>query len=249
MAEIELNLDGHEARVAVDAEELETVHLPVLRDFERRWRERRGRFVVFLSGAPGSGKTTLAGLWEWLGRQGRIEPQVQALPVDGFHLPNRVLDSQRITIDGEEMPLRRIKGRPETFDLTSLRETLRAIKAGEEVRWPRYDRTIHDPVPGATCVPAEGILIVEGLYMLLDQPGWRELREMADRGVFVECPAEVLQADLLARKCRQGRSLEEAKAHYELVDRYTLELTMRYRQGADVIIRVGPGRRMELVTG
>ena len=31
------------------------------------------------------------------------EPQVQALPVDGFHLPNRVLDSQRITIDGEDL--------------------------------------------------------------------------------------------------------------------------------------------------
>jgi len=245
-AVLELNLDGEQSRVTVDAAELETVHFPVLRGLERQWRQRRGRFVVFLSGSPGSGKTSLAGIWEQLAGQGRIAVPVQPLPMDGFHFPNQVLDSQRIHIDGVEMPLRRIKGRPETFDLPSLRQSLRAMKAGERVLWPRYDRTLHDPLPGAIPVLSEGILVVEGLYLLLDLPEWKELRAEADCGVFVECPEDVLRAGLVARKQRQGRSYEEVAAHYDLVDHYSWHVTMRHRHGIDVLIRSGPGRRLEL---
>ena len=225
---------------------METVHLPVLHEMERQWRKRRGRFVVLLGGPPGSGKTTLAGLWEHLGSHGEIAVPVQSLPMDGFHYPNRVLDSQLIKIDGTEMPLRRIKGRPESFDLPLLQQSLRAMKVGERVLWPRYDRTLHEPISDAISVLSDGILVVEGLYVLLDVPGWRDLRAEADCGVFLECPEDVLRADVLARKHRQGRTYEDAAAHYDLVDHYTWDLTARHRQGVDMLIRVGPGRRLEV---
>ena len=246
-ADLELNLEGKSSRITVDAAELETVHLPVLRDLESQWRKGRGRFIVFLSGPPGSGKTTLAALWEQLARQGCIETPIQALPMDGFHYPNRVLDSQMITIDGTLMPLRRIKGRPESFDLPSIRQLLHTLRADEPLRWPRYDRTLHDPVPDAISVLQEGIVIVEGLYMLLDQPGWKDLRAEADRGIFLECPTDLSRADLLARNRCKGQSMEEAVAHYELVDHYTWRLTMQHRHGVDVLVRIGPERRLEVI--
>ena len=167
--------------------------------------------------------------------------------MDGFHYPNAVLDSQRVTIDGVPMPLRRIKGRPETFDLPALRDSLRAMKAGEGVRWPGYDRTLHDPIPGAIPVAAEGILVVEGLYMLLDLPGWNELRAAADWGVLLECPEEVLRDDLIGRKYHQGRCYEDAAAHYDLVDHFAWQLIARHRHGIDTVLRVGAGRRCELL--
>jgi hypothetical protein len=83
----------------------------------------------------------------------------------------------------------------------------------------------------------------------LDSPGWRELRAEADCGVFLDCPEDTLRADLLGRKQRQGRTYEDAAAHYDLVDHYTWQLTVQRRQGVDVLIRVGKGRRLELVAG
>lgn len=244
---VDLNLDGRTSHISVDAAALETVHMPVLRDLEERWRRRRGRFIVFLSGPPGSGKTTLSALWEKLARQGRIEAPVQALPMDGFHYPNRVLDSQQITVNGTVMPLRRIKGRPESFDLPAIQQLLRTLRAGEPLCWPRYDRTLHDPVPDAIPVLQQGIVIVEGLYMLLDPPGWKDLRAGADRSIFLECPDDVSRADLLARSSHKGQSSKEAAAHYELVDQYTWQLTMHHRHGIDVLIRIGAGRHLEII--
>lgn len=246
MPVFELDLDGHPARLTVNDAELKAVYLPLLQRWESQWRRTGGRFVVFLAGPPGAGKTALAGLWEQLARQASIAVPLQPLSADGFHYPNRVLDSRSILVDGVEIPLRRLKGRPESFDLPALRQSLDAISSGGPVRWPRYDRTLHDPVTDAIAVLREGILVVEGLYLLLDQPGWDQLRDRADYGVFLECPEDLLRDDVVARKQRQGRSYEDAAAHWDLVDHYTWQITTRHRRGVDTVIRLGPDRRYEL---
>lgn len=246
---LDVNIDGHRLMASVGSVEMNTVHLVLLRDWERKWRQRGGRYVVFLAGPAGAGKTILAALWEQFSQQGKIAVPVQSLPMDGFHYPNHVLDSKSIIIDGNEMPLRRVKGRPETFDLPALHRALVAIGGGGKVSWPRYDRTAHDPIPDATNVLDAGILVVEGLFMLLDLPAWRELRSEADYGVFLECSEDVLRADLVARKHRQGRSYDDSEAHYNLVDHYVWQLTAQHLHGVNAVIRVGPGRCLELAAG
>jgi pantothenate kinase len=247
MPDFDLHIDGRPARVGVDAEELDTVHLPLLRGWARHWQKRRGRWIVFLAGPPGAGKTYVAGLWEHLAQQGRIAVPVQSLPMDGFHYPNRVLDATPAILDGVEMLLRRIKGRPETFDVASLRRSLVEMRSGKAVRWPHYDRVAHDPIPDAIPVLDAGILVVEGMYLLVDVPPWDTLRAQADFGVFVECPEALTRPGLVDRKHRQGRTREDAAAHYELVDHYAWQLLAEHRHGADAVLRVGPGRRLDCV--
>ena len=99
-----------------------------------------------------------------------------------------------------------------------------------------------DAVPDAIPVAADGILVVEGNYLLLDEPGWRELRVFADLGVFVECPEETLRTDVLIRHRRGGRSEDDAVRHYEFNDRPNWRRVMEHRQGVDLLLRVMPGR-------
>jgi putative kinase len=247
MPVFELNIDGIRALANVSDAEIHTVHLPLLRNWEREWQENGGRFIVLLAGPPAAGKTILARLWEHFSRSGQIAVPLQALPMDGFHYPNRWLDAQSVVVEGIEMPLRRIKGRPESFDLPALRQALSTIAAGDRVSWPRYDRVAHDPVPDATPVIDEGIVVIEGMYLLLDGSGWRELRRDANFGVFLDCTEDILRTDIVARKHRQGRSFEDASAHYDLVDHYAWRLIASRRHGTDAVIRVGSNRSLELI--
>ncbi len=244
-ATLHLELAGHVHDIPVSREELRAIHEPLLTRMAAIARAAGGRAVVFLAGPPGCGKTTLAAVWEELARRLGSPATVQALPLDGFHYPNAVLDSRTTVRDGKVIPLRLVKGSPESYDRESLAASLRALRVGESPRWPRYDRSIHDPVPGAIAVSAAGILIIEGNYLLLDEPGWRDLARYKDLGVFVECDEETARRDILRRHGKGGRSAESAIRHYEFNDVPNRRRIMAARLGVDILLRYGPGRRLE----
>ncbi|SUG53933.1 putative fructose transport system kinase [Salmonella enterica subsp. diarizonae] len=77
------------------------------------------RTIVFLSAPPGTGKSTLTTFWEYLSRQDADLPEIQTLPMDGFHYYNRWLEAHH---------LRACKGVPETFDVDKLAENLRQVR-------------------------------------------------------------------------------------------------------------------------
>jgi hypothetical protein len=166
--------------------------------------------------------------------------------MDGFHRPNAYLDSTQVERDGCSVPLRAIKGEPLSFDLGLLQGGLRRLKAGSALRWPAYDRRLHDPVEGAIEVPLSGVCVVEGNYLLLDEPGWRDLAALADFKIFLDCPEPVLRADKIARLVRGGRSCSSALSHYASVDRLNLERICRHRMPADITLRVDEERGISL---
>ena len=78
---------------------------------------------------------------------GKAASQRRAVAADGrLPLSKPRAGFETTIVDGMEMPLRRIKGRPETFDLAALRTALGAMRAGETLQWPHYDRP---PRPGS----------------------------------------------------------------------------------------------------
>ncbi len=239
-----LDLAGQNWAVRISRDELEDVHLPLLQRFARESASRTGRCLVLLAGPPGSGKTTLGALWEILAETRVPEVSIQTLPMDGFHYPNRVLDSETIVRDGQVLPLRKIKGAPESFDLERFTEALRSLPEGKDLYWPKYDRQIHDPIPDAIPVPSQGILLIEGNYVLLDEAGWRELKGVADLSIFVECDESFARERVLARLQRGGRTYEDALRHYEFNDLRNWERVMRHRTKNDIVLQVREGGRL-----
>jgi pantothenate kinase len=247
MVSFALDLAGQHWDINISKKELETVHLPLLKKMTRKAAYKAGRYVVFIAGPPGSGKTTIGALWETLAREHDLHVSVQTLPMDGFHFPNAELDARTIIHDDESMSLRKIKGAPESFDLEMISRSLRDICSGRELAWPKYDRQIHDPVSDAIPVIVEGLIVIEGNYLLLDEPGWRELKPMADLTIFIECDEALTRENLLARAERGGRSRRNAVRHYEFSDRSNWERIMGRRLESDVVLRVEDSRRLVCV--
>lgn len=148
-----------------------------------------GRQLVAITGAPGCGKSTLAAeLARRLNAQGRKSIVV---PMDGFHLDNGILEARG---------LKPRKGAPETFDAPGFLRLVRALKTGEEVFAPVFDRSRDLAIAGAVAVPeAAKVVIVEGNYLMFDEAPWSELADLWDVSARLDVPMPELRARLIHR--------------------------------------------------
>jgi pantothenate kinase len=151
--------------------------------------------------------------------------------MDGFHLPNRLLDARG---------LRAVKGAPETFDVEGFVTLLRRAREEPEatVLWPEFVRELDEPTPEAIAIaPPAKLVITEGNYLLLDRPGWREVRGLLDDVWYVDAPRELLRARLLERELAGGRSEEDAVRHVDGSDLPNAELVEQSRALAGRVVR------------
>lgn len=132
--------------------------------------------------------------------------------------------------------MRRVKGAPDTFDVQRLRDTLLALRAGN-LRWPAYDRMLHDVVEEAIPVTAP-ILLVEGNYLLLDQPIWRDLPR--DYAVFITADEILLRQRLIERKMRGDKTHEQAALFYQESDGPNVRLCLSSYLPCDLELQLLP---------
>jgi pantothenate kinase len=126
----------------------------------------------------------------------------------GFHLANRVLE--------ESNSLKR-KGDIDTFDVYGMLSMLQRfpVERDHNLYFPRYDRTIiHQSIAGSIAVtPDCRLLLVEGLWLLASDPGWREMRQLFHRTFHVylneDTRLERLRARHLATDNAQSPELIE----------------------------------------
>lgn len=216
-------VNGLEVEVDVDRRLVEETLLPALDEAAARPRTDRRAFV-FLVGPPGVGKSTLAAVLADAAAAPPTPTAVDVVGIDGFHLPQRHLESHHLRTPHGTVPLSSVKGAPETFDVEALAEHL-AASADQDVVWPTYDRRVHDVVAGTHPLSAD-LVVIEGNWLLLDEPGWRDLARHAHYVVLLTADADLLRDRLVERKVRGGLTRAEAEAFYERSDRLNVQRVM-----------------------
>lgn len=183
----------------------------------------RERVMVGIAGVPGAGKSTLA---ERLA--GALGPDAVVVPLDGFHLGNRVLREQG---SAER------KGAIDTFDVAGYRVLLERLRKREETVYaPLYTREYEEPIAGSIAVAVSvPIVITEGNYLLVEE--WKPVRALLDEVWYVEVDEDLRLQRLIARHVLFGKSPAEAAAWATGSDEANARLIRAGRDTADLILR------------
>ncbi len=186
------------------------------------------RNIIALVGAPGSGKSRLAG--ELVAAlNARADGSATLVPMDGFHLDDALLEARG---------LRARKGAPETFDVQGLIHLVDRLRAQEpETLVPIFDRGLELARAAAAVVPAQArYVILEGNYLLLTTEGWRDLYERFDLTVRLQVPEEVLRERLTKRWEKFGIAPEEITRRVEENDLPNGRFIAQNARAADLVV-------------
>lgn len=220
-------------------ESVEKVFLPLLRHLSEMQRSAGRRILMFLAAPPGTGKSTLCDFLGYLADKTEGISPVTVIGMDGFHMRQDYLLSHSAVLDGREVRLVDIKGNPITFDVAALKAKIEEVKGGGTVKWPLYDRLLHDPVDDAITVSGD-IVILEGNYLLLDTDGWRELRQYADYTVYIRSELSDIKERLIDRKTASGTPRDEALAFVESSDLINAATCNEHTKEADLMLYMTP---------
>ena len=234
-----LSVNGRQIDAAFSAGNTEEIFVPLLYQLSSLQKEKGRRILVLLAAPPAVGKSTLSVYLEKLSREREGLVPLQAVGMDGFHRFNRELSGKTAIRDGKKVKLSEIKGAPETYDLPRLETAVQRLLTEAVCSWPLYDRSIHDPVEDAVRIREE-IILLEGNYLLLDAPHWRDLRHYADYTVRILAEEETVRERLIQRKAASGITREAAEACVDFSDLYNVRNVMTHFLPADLTLRLLP---------
>ncbi|RDI85189.1 Fe-S cluster assembly protein [Venturia inaequalis] len=184
---------------------------------------RSQRYLIAISGIPGSGKSTLSTtlssrlndlhLASSPGTAGSGNVIATAIPMDGYHLPRTHLSALP---DPETAHARR--GAAFTFDapkyldlVKKLREPL--LPESVTIYAPSFSHALKDPVENDVPIsPAMRICVFEGNYCALSKHPWDEAARHMDEVWFVSVPFSVAKTRLIRRHVEAGIASNEEEA-------------------------------------
>jgi pantothenate kinase len=135
--------------------------------------------------------------------------------------------------------LRALKGAPHTFDTEGLASLLTQLETAQtDTPVPIFDRDIDGVVECGATVPASvRFVLVEGNYLLLTQPGWRDLYPLFDLSIRIDVPEAELR-DRLTRRWRDaGLDAAEITRRVEDNDLPNGRVIPREGRPADLVVR------------
>lgn len=241
-------VNGLDTTAVYDDNTVEQIFIPLLKKWSILHQQMKRRIIIFLSAPPGVGKTTTAQFLEYLSKEWKEVEEIQAVGLDGFHYHQEYILSHDIEVDGCKVPMKDVKGCPETFDIKKLKEKIGCLKKGD-TKWPVYDRKIHDVRENAVDVKKE-IVLIEGNWLLLKEKPWDTLIKECDDSVFISADETLLKERLIHRKMMGGLNRKEAEAFYEKSDRKNIRRLMNaHWQTGEMLVMDQDGSYMRKLEG
>ena len=155
--------------------------------------------IIGIAGGSGSGKTTLTNrLWKQFGPD-----EVSVLNHDSYYKRHDELPYEELCKLNYD--------HPDSFDTPLLVEHLKALRAGQPVKVPIYDYSIHNRTDRTVTVYPAPVIIVEGILIFASP----ELCEQMDMKVYVDTDADVRILRRIMRDVKQrGRTLDSVVEQY-----------------------------------
>lgn len=229
-------VNGFEMTAIYNEDTIQKVFLPLLKQLQQLQKEKKRRIIVFMAAPPAVGKTTLCEFLEHLSKQDQELTDIQSLGLDGFHYHSDYINSHDAVVLGEKVPMKQVKGCPETYDTEKLRQKLEKIKT-EDILWPIYDRNLHDVVEDQIKVE-KNIILIEGNWLLLKEEPWKTMQQYADYKILILAEEEMLKERLISRKEKGGLSREEAVAWYQNSDSKNVKRVLKDSLKGDLLLKV-----------
>ena len=187
--------------------------------------DANGRIIIGIVGKPGAGKSTLSSyLIENLPNE-----SVALVPMDGYHLSNKELDS---------LGRRDRKGAPDTFDSFGYAALLQRIATShDDVYFPVFHREIEESIAAEGVVTAKTkVVLTEGNYLLHDQAGWKNVAPILTESWYVEVNDEVRLERLVDRHHFYGKELQAAHDWAHGTDENNARLVEGTKELADFLV-------------
>jgi len=236
--EFTFDVNGFEVCAEYSERSINDIFVPLIEKWTQLYFESGRRIIVFLSAPPGTGKSTLVCFLEYLSSLIPDAVPIQCAGLDGFHYHQEYILTHDAVVEGKTVPMKSVKGCPETFDIEKLKAKLSELRKGS-TKWPIYDRNLHDVVEDVIELN-ESIILIEGNWLLSTEGEWRELISYCDYSVFISAEPDDLMARLIGRKIRGGKSYDEAKEFYFTSDKRNIERLMANHHIADTELTMAP---------
>ena len=185
------------------------------------------RMIIGIIGKPGGGKSTLS---KYL-LKGMDPRLVSVVPMDGFHLSNKVL---------KEIGRSDRKGAQDTFDVKGFTNLIERIKMDsvDPIYYPIFDRSLEESIAAQGVVyPSTRVVIVEGNYLMHDRDGWQEISPLLDQSWYAFLDEDIRVSRLISRHIAFGKDPESAKAWAKGSDQVNAELIEAGVGRCDFLIR------------
>lgn len=248
MIDYHVTINGISVAASYSEKAVDEIFLPLLRKLTEIQKRKGQRILVMLAAPPGAGKSTLLSFLEHIACKYDNLSCIQTIGMDGFHKRQEYLVSHTVQRDGEEIPMVKIKGAPVTFDLAHLTESVKRVAAGEVCGWPVYDRLLHNPTENALTVSGD-IVVLEGNYLLLNEPGWSELKNYADYTISVKAEEGLLRDRLIDRRIKTGVDPEAATQFVDFSDMPNVRLCLTKTAAADMELGIDSDGDYHIISG